>query len=279
MHPALRVLALVTNIPGPLAAAAFVREGARVTKVEPPAGDALAAAAPAWYEVIASGMEVLRLDLREEPNRERLDTLLESADLLITATRAASLRRLGLAWDALHERFPRICHVAIVGEAAPHDDRAGHDLTYQAQAGLLDPPAMPRTVFADLFAAERAVAAAYGALYERERTGAGTRREVAIADGAAQFADGLRYGLTGRDGPLGGALPVYRLYPTRDGWIALAALEGHFQAKLREALNVESLDVATLGAYFARHSCAHCEALARQFDLPLSVVADVRPAE
>lgn len=279
MDARLRVLALVTNIPGPLAAAALARDGAAVTKVEPPQGDALAAAAPGWYEAIAAGMEVLRLDLRENAGRERLQALLGEADLLITAMRASPLRRLGLDWPALHERFPRLCHVAIVGESAPNDDCAGHDLTYQAQAGLLDPPAMPRTVFADLFAAERAVGAAHRALYERERTGAGSRHEVAIADGAAQLADGVRYGLTTRDGPLGGALPVYRLYQTRDGWIALAALEAHFQAKLREALNVESLDAATLGAYFARQSGAQCEALARAFDLPLSVVAAATRAE
>jgi crotonobetainyl-CoA:carnitine CoA-transferase CaiB-like acyl-CoA transferase len=175
----------------------------------------------------------------------------------------------------VHARYPRLCHIAIVGQAAPHDDRAGHDLTYQAQAGLIDPPAMPRSVFADLFAAERAVAAAYRALYERERTGAGSRVEIAIANGAAQLADAIRHGLTSADGPLGGALSIYRLYKTADGWIALAALEVHFQTRLREALQIAQLDAAALSAKFAERSCAQWEQLARQYDLPLCAVANV----
>jgi crotonobetainyl-CoA:carnitine CoA-transferase CaiB-like acyl-CoA transferase len=272
MQPALEVVALVTNIPGPLAAAVLLADGARVVKVEPPDGDALAAAAPAWYEAITAGMQVLRLDLRAPDARREVDALLDSADVLITAMRGSALRRLSLEWTQLHERRPRLCHVALVGESAPNDDRAGHDLTYQAQSGLIDPPAMPRSVFADLFAAERAVAATYRALFERERTQRSMRVEITIAGGAAYLADALRYGLTTPDGPLGGALSVYRLYETTDGWIALAALEPHFQARLREALRIESLDTAALAACFGERSCAYWEDLARQYDLPLAAV-------
>lgn len=275
MTARLRVLALVTNIPGPLSAWMLARDGAQVTKIEPPQGDPLGAAAPGWYAQITEGLQVLRLDLKEPADRERMQALLGSADVLITAMRSSALERLNLEWKQLHARYPRLCHIAIVGEASPNGDRAGHDLTYQAQAGLVDAPAMPRSVFADLFAAERAAAAAYRALYERERTGEGMRAEVAIANGAAQLADALRYGLTTPDGPLGGALPVYRLYETADGWIALAALEPHFQAKLRDALQLQSLDTAALGARFAERSSAEWEELARQFDLPLCAVAKV----
>lgn len=275
MDARLRVLALVTNIPGPLAARALARGGASVTKVEPLQGDALEAAAPQWYAEITAGMEVLRLDLRRSADLDRVEVLLHQSDLLITAMRTGALERLGLAWALVHERYPRLCHVEIVGEAAPHGDRAGHDLTYQAQAGLVDPPAMPRSVFADAFAAERAVAAAYRALFERERTGTGTHAEVAIAAGAVDLAGALRHGLTTRDGPLGGALPIYRLYEAVDGWIALAALEPHFQARLRDALQMESFDAAALGARFAEQSCAHWEALALQYDLPLCTVAKI----
>ena len=271
----LRVVALVTNIPGPLAAHALARDGAEVTKIEPPQGDPLASAAPAWYAAITERTQVLRLDLKDAGARGRVDALLASADVLITAMRASALERLGLGWPQLHERYPRLCHVAIVGEAAPHNDRAGHDLTYQAQVGLVAPPAMPRSVFADLFAAERAIAAVFRALFERERTGKGSRCEIAIANGASQLADAVRYGLTTPDGPLGGALPVYRLYEATDGWIALAALEPHFQSRLRDALQIASFDVAALSAKFAEQSCAYWEELARQYDLPLCAVANV----
>jgi crotonobetainyl-CoA:carnitine CoA-transferase CaiB-like acyl-CoA transferase len=273
MQTRLEVVAVVTNIPGPLAAAALLRDGARVVKVEPPHGDALAAAAPAWYAAIAQGMDVRRLDFRASRAREELDQLLSAADVLITAMRGSALSRLGLQWPDVHGRYPRLCHVAIVGDAAPNDDLAGHDLTYQARAGLIEPPAMPRSVFADVFAAERAVAATYRALYERERTQQGSRVEIAIANGAAQLAEALRYGLTTPDGPLGGALALYRLYATADGWIALAALEPHFQARLQDALHLTSLDAAALGARFAEEPSAYWERVAQQCDLPLCAVA------
>lgn len=272
-----RVVALVTNIPGPLAAGSLALDGARVVKIEPPHGDPLAAASPGWYAALTQHTEVLRLDLKTAHARERLETLLGEADVLITAMRASALQRLDLGWECLRERFARLCHVAIVGEAAPHDDRSGHDLTYQAQAGLLNPPQMPRSVFADLAAAERAVAATYRVLYEREHTGRAQRVDIAIAEAAAVLADALRYGLTTAEGPLGGAMAVYRLYRTADGWIALAALEPHFQARLREALRIQSLDATTLSARFAQQRCSYWNELAERCDLPLSVVSPPSP--
>ena len=269
---ACRAVALVTNIPGPAAASRLAALGAEVVKIEPLAGDPLEAAAPRWYAQLCAGLEVRRLDLREEAARGDLHALLAGADLLVTAMRGGALRRLGLDWASLHESYPRLCHVAIVGEAAPNDDRAGHDLTYQARAGLLSPPAMPRTVYADLFAAERAVAAALTALFERQACGEGVRVEIAIADGAAMLTDAARYGLTSPDGPLGGASALYRLYRASDGWIALAALEPHFRERLPDALQVRDLDAESLSSRFAQESCAHWERIAREYDLPLARV-------
>ena len=269
---ACRVVALVTNIPGPVAAARLAALGAAVVKLEPLTGDPLEGAAPEWYRELCTGVEVRRLDLRDEAARRELEALLGGADLLITAMRGGALRRLGLDWPALHARYPRLCHVAVVGEAAPNDDRAGHDLTYQARAGLLSPPAMPRTVYADLFAAERAVAAALAAVHERDAGGEGVRAEIAIADGAAVLADAVRYGLPAPDGPLGGGSPLYRLYRASDGWIALAALEPHFRERLPDALCIERADAESLASRFAQEPCAYWERIASEFDLPLARV-------
>jgi alpha-methylacyl-CoA racemase len=268
-----RIVALVTNIPGPIAAARLAQMSSHVVKIEPERGDPLASASPRWYEDLTRNVRVVRADLKSESGRAQLHDFLVRADLLITAMRASALTRAGLAWNALHARYPDLCHVAIVGHAAPGDDRAGHDLTYQAQAGLLVPPAMPRTAIADLFAAERAVSESLAALYERDRTGIASRREVAIADGAVALADPVRYGLTGEDAPLSGALPTYALYRASDGWIALAALEAHFRARLCEALRVETLDRASLNARFAEHPRAYWDRLAAEYDLPLTSVA------
>ena len=136
----IRIITLAGNVPGPVAAARLHQLGAAVIKVEAPAGDPLAAISPAWYRALTHGQEVIRLDLKHRAGREQLDPLLEGADLLLTSTRPAALRRLGLDWQGVHARYPHLSQVAITGYPAPHENRAGHDLTYQAAAGLVAPP-------------------------------------------------------------------------------------------------------------------------------------------
>ena len=266
-----RVVALATNIPGPLAAAQLAWLGAGVIKLEPPQGDPLEAAAPEWYAALTAGMRIERIDLKCA--RAHLLAHLANADLLITTMRPRALRAADLDWDELHATFPRLVHLAIVGERGENADRAGHDLTYQARAGLIAPPAMPRTVIADMFAAERAMSAGILGLYARDRIGEASRYEIAIADGAAALTDAMRHGLTTADGPLGGALPYYGLYRSSDGWIALAALEPHFQTRLREVLNAEVTDREALAARFAEHSSGYWESAAQEHDLPIAAVS------
>jgi crotonobetainyl-CoA:carnitine CoA-transferase CaiB-like acyl-CoA transferase len=266
----LRIVALATNIPGPLAAAQLAWLGAGVVKLEPPQGDPLEAAAPQWYAALTEGMRIERIDLKCA--RARLVAHLANADLLITTMRPRALRAAKLDWDEVHATFPRLVHVAIVGERGERADRAGHDLTYQARAGLVSPPAMPRTVIADMFAAERAVNATLVGLFARERSGEASRYEVAIADGAAALTDAVRHGLTTHDGPLGGALPYYNVYQTADGWIALAALEPHFQTRLRDVLQVDPDDRDALAARFMQYTSEYWEAAAAEHDLPIATV-------
>jgi alpha-methylacyl-CoA racemase len=259
-------------VPGPVAAARLRGLGAAVTKVEPPEGDPLMLAAPGWYEELAARQDVLLLDLKEEGPLRTLDGLLAESDLLLTSQRPAALARLGLAWDALHERYPRLCQVAIVGHAAPAQERAGHDLTYLAKRGLLDPPRLPRTVMADLAGAERAVSAALAALLVRERDGRATYAEVALAEAADALAEPLRAGLTAPGGALGGGLPFYDLYEASDGWIALAALEPSFRQRLADALGLDEVARPALESAFRSRTAAEWEAWALELDVPLGAV-------
>jgi alpha-methylacyl-CoA racemase len=266
------VVALVLNVPGPLAAARLRALGARVTKIEPVRGDPLAGGAPEWYAAVTAGVEIVQLDMRERGARTTLDALLREADLLLTSMRPSAIERLGLAWEHLHARYPSLCHVAICGEAPPHADRAGHDLTYQARAGLVVPPAMPRTLIADMAAAERSVQAALAALLLRERTGAATRSDASITDAASLFAQPYVHGLTRASGGLGGALPAYNLYPSANGWIAVAALEPHFVERLRNLLDLPEMNAAALRTAFAERSSEEWEAIGRAHDVPIAAV-------
>lgn len=232
------VLSLAPNLPGPIAARRLAEMGAKVTKIEGPSGDLMAQAAPTYYEWLCEGQQVVALNLKEEADRGQLKELLSTGDVLITSSRPAALARLGLSWEELHAAYPRLCQVAIVGHSGEDADLAGHDLTYQAHAGTLLPPAMPTVPMADLAGAELAVQAALALLLGRNAgegsAGQGTDRqgaegqgaegqgngaagrggyhEVALADAAEAFAMPAQFGLSAPGGLLGGALPGYRIY-------------------------------------------------------------------
>jgi alpha-methylacyl-CoA racemase len=190
----------------------------------------------------------------------------------MTATRPAALERLGLDWARVHSRHPRLSVVAIVGYPAPRQDVAGHDLTYQAEEGLATPPSLPRTLISDLAGAQRAVIAALGLLIARQRTGEGGRVEISLSESARFFAGPAALGLTAQDGLLGGGLPAYNLYPAREGWIAVAALEPHFASRLGRELGCGIGDRNVLAFAFLERTAEEWQAWAEARDLPIVAV-------
>jgi crotonobetainyl-CoA:carnitine CoA-transferase CaiB-like acyl-CoA transferase len=266
------VVAIAANLPGPLAASRLRALGASVVKIEPLRGDPLADAVPAWYEQIVAGMEIVQFDLHAPEAKALVAERLREADLLLTAMRPQSLANVELDWETLHRRYPRLCSVALIGEAPPDDDRPGHDLTYQARAGMIVPPALPRVLVGDMAAAERVVSVGLALLLQRERTGLAGFATVAITDVARDFAEPYRHGLTQNGGVLGGGLPVYNIYAARDGWVAVAALEPHFAQHLRDMLGIDRLDAEAIGAAFAARSAQEWEELAQHHDVPLAAI-------
>lgn len=275
----IRITTLATNLPGPVAAARLRGLGAEIIKVEPITGDPLAGLCPAWYKSLVEGQEVLRLNLKEKEERSQLDQLLKESDFLLTSIRRAALKRLSLDWPELHAHFPRLSHVAIVGYSAPDEDKAGHDLTYQAEAGLVTPPDLPRTVLGDLATAERVVSTALALLVARGRDQHGRYSEVALIDVTQGLADPWRYGVTTPDGALGGGFPGYNLYRAVGGWIALAALETHFWARLQTELGVSNPTREDLARIFLTRDAAEWEAWATARDLPLTAVREAIQAK
>lgn len=261
-----RLLTLALNVPGPVAVARLVAEGASAVKVEPPAGDPLHQYSRAWYDALHAGIPVETVDLKAPAGRARLDGLLTASDVLLTSHRPSVLARLGLDVETLGARFPRLRRVDIVGDTRD-PDRPGHDVTYQFDAGLVD-VRLPSTLLADLAGAERTVSAVLLALAGPP----GTHRMVGLRDTVDDFAEPLRQGLTRDGGLLGGGLAAYGVYRASDGVVAVAALEPHFRARLYAVLQ-QPVD-APLAATVAARSCADWEALAAAHDLPISVHRD-----
>jgi crotonobetainyl-CoA:carnitine CoA-transferase CaiB-like acyl-CoA transferase len=270
----LRVVTTALNLPGPAACARLRDLGATVAKIEPPPGDPFEAFCPSWYRRLHEGMEVGRLDLKSETGRKAMAKLLAGADLLVTAQRASALARLGLDPAHLASAYPRLCHVAITGHAPPDDEFPGHDLTYLAEHGLVSPPEMPRTLFADMAGAERAVSTALALVIARDRTGQGSSQAVALADAAAMLAQPLHEGLTRRGALLGGGYAGYNLYAARSGWVAIAALEPHFAKRLAERFALKEIGVDELRDLFLAHDADYWQAWGREHDLPIVAVRD-----
>lgn len=267
-----RVVSLAGTLPGPVAARRLTAEGAHVVRIEGPAGDILRTVAPTLVDDLTAGQETLQLNLKDTADRARLHELLDGADLLITSSRPAALARLGITRSEVAQCWPRLGWVAIVGATGERADEAGHDLTYQAEAGLLGSGTeLPRVLLADLAAAERVVTESVLALRHTELHGVGSYAEVGLVEAAWDLAEPLRHGLTKPGGVLGGALPGYNVYPARSGRVAVAALEPHFLARLVELLDVDGTHESLAAAFLAR-SASEWEAWGAEYDVPVVAV-------
>lgn len=267
-----RVVSLAGTLPGPVAARRLTREGAEVLRVEGPAGDILRAVAPALVDDLTRDQETIRLDLKDPAGQAQLAERLEGAHLLLTSSRPSALARLGLTRETVAQRWPRLAWVAIVGATGERAEEAGHDLTYQAEAGLLGSGTeLPRVLLADLSCAERVVTEAVLMLRQTELHGTGGYAEVGLVEAARALAEPLRHGLTAPGGVLGGGNPAYNVYPARSGRVALAALEPHFWRRTLDLLAVAPTHEAVAAAFLERD--AHeWEAWGVEHDVPVVAV-------
>lgn len=272
----IQVISLSVNLPGPAAAARLAQFGSNVTKIEPPGGDPLALWYPKWYQTLTNGQQLMQLNLKQNDDLKHFEEMLAEADLLLTSMRLSALHRLGLDWETLSARFPQLCQVAIVGYPPPEDERAGHDLLYQAGLGLVNPPTMPRTLLADLAGAERAVYTALALLLGRQRGQGRGFAIVSLVEAAELFAQPLQYGATSPDGLLGGGIPRYGLYRAQEGWIAVAALEEHFWQRLIHELGLAPAEAQAkdLQTVFLTKPASYWDSWARDKDIPLLAIPD-----
>lgn len=270
-----RVVTIALNLPGPVAAARLQELGADVVTVLPPSGDPVATLVPALYEELHRGQQVITVDMKSEAGAAEMEQILAEADVFLTSHRSGALRRLGLDADAVRARHPRICQVDVTGFSGDRTDVPGHDINYQAEAGLLEPGAPPRILAADLHGAERAVSAALALLWARGEDGAGGHAVVALADAAHALALPNRHRMTDPRSPLGGAAPNYGIYPAAEGHVAVGALEPHFAAALVEGLGLDPQgDVrAQLADALSRHDAAHWQAWGEERGIPLTALA------
>ena len=189
-------------VAAPLATRHLADLGARVIKIERPGSGDFARG----YDETVHGMsshfvwlnrskESITLDLKAPGDIETVFRLLERADVFVQNFAPGAAERLGLGAAALRERFPRLvtCSISGYGSSGPYRDAKAYDLLIQSEAGLVsvtgtaDAPAKSGIPAADIGAGMYAFSGILAALYERERTGAGTDLEVSLFDALVEW--------------------------------------------------------------------------------------------
>jgi crotonobetainyl-CoA:carnitine CoA-transferase CaiB-like acyl-CoA transferase len=277
----LRILSLALNMPGPAALMRCQQMGATCLKLEPPSGDPMDHYMPAAYTAMHAGVKRLKADLKTATGQRALHRELAKTDVLLTSFRPSAIDKLGLGWKTLHRQYPQLSHVAIVGSPGARAEEPGHDLTYLAENDLVSDLALPATLFADMggsLMASEAVLQAALAQRLSAKASKGIYLEIALSDAAAYLALPRHWGLTQPDGVVGGAHAGYRIYPCKDGRVAVAALEPHFAAALCMAAGLAAsqpqsmLSASTrqaIGDFFASQTRRQLDKLATAKDIPL----------
>jgi crotonobetainyl-CoA:carnitine CoA-transferase CaiB-like acyl-CoA transferase len=254
-----RVIDLTSVVMGPYATQILGDMGADVIKVESPEGDIFRHVAPfrnrgmsAAFLNLNRNKRSIALDLKREDERQALLDLLTGADALVTTVRPQAMRKLGLDYESLRERNPRLIYCGAYGfsESGPYAGRPALDDVIQAMCGLASlqgerreegGPQYVNTILADKTCGCVVAYAVAMALYERERSGRGQAIEVPMFETMVSFT--LIEHLAGETFcPAQGGMGYDRVlaehrkpYRTKDGYIGLLPYTAEQWARFFEA--------------------------------------------
>ena len=253
------VLDLASVGPAARASGWLADYGADIVKIAPvPSAAGVQITPPSHSYSGGRGTRRVQLDLKSATGREAFLRLAEHADVIIESFRPGVVARLGIGYDDVKGRNPRIvyCSTTGFGQTGPWARWAGHDLNYLAVSGYLHmtergpdgkPPVPGATVADSAGGGLHAVSSILAALVSRDRTGEGSYLDVSVAEGmlalmALQVDDHLATGSNPApaDAPLGGSFACYGTYRSGDdSWLAVAAIEAKFWANLCSALQLD----------------------------------------
>jgi crotonobetainyl-CoA:carnitine CoA-transferase CaiB-like acyl-CoA transferase len=295
-HPlaGIRVLDLGLGVAGPFTGRALADLGADVIKIN--------ALYDKYWNGTHMGLGVNRgkrsiaLNLKDPDGREVLEKLLQRSDVITLNWRPGAAARLGLDYETLRDRYPRLVYCNTRGyEKGPRSDLPGTDQNAAAMTGTEwedgacdagNPPLWSRSNMGDTGNALLAAIAIATALYVRDKTGEGQAVSTSIVNAgllhtsyAWIHADGSESEWGHVDGGQFGLSPYYRLYPCALGeWIFLAATTIEARAKLRALLpgtpaadDDESV-AAWLSSYFESALAAEAFGALDDGGVPIEVV-------
>ena len=256
----IKIIDISTIVSGPLAASMLGDQGAEVIKIEPPfRGENARVMGPikegsgALFAVVNRSKRSLAMDLKQEESKKIIYKLIEAADIIIDNFRPGALERLGLDYDNIKNHNPKIIQMSITGygETGPYSKRRVYDPLIQATAGVCDAqsiegqPKYMKTLMCDKITSLTAAQAMTAALYRREKTNKGQRITLSMLDTALYFmwSDSMyNYSWHGDDwSPMPNIADFYEPVKTKDGYIALVAINDNEFAGVLKAIGKEDL--------------------------------------
>ncbi|MEZ5514248.1 MAG: CoA transferase [Steroidobacteraceae bacterium] len=260
----IRVLDLSLFLPGPHLTMMMADHGAEVIKLEPPGeGEPNRHIGPregqgadeisVYFRNTHRGKKSISLNLKDPVAREALLRVADTADVFVEAFRPGVVDRLGVGYEAVSKRNPRIvyCSIAAFGQTGPYRDVPAHDIGTEAIAGVVslnlgddNQPTMPHVPAADMAASLMALNGILMALYRREHTGRGDYIDIGMHDSILAWTANVtgdvfankRAPVVKHERTFGGAA-FYKIYRTRDDrHIVLAGQEPKFIRNLLQEL-------------------------------------------
>jgi itaconate CoA-transferase len=240
------VVTLEHAIAAPFCTRQLADLGARVIKVERPGSGDFARAYDERVKGMAShfvwsnrSKESLTLDVKHPDAQQVLAQLLEGADVLVQNLAPGAAARLGLSFEALHEKHPRliVCDISGYGDDGPYRDKKAYDLLIQSESGFLsitgspDEPAKAGCSIADIAAGMYAYSGILSALLQRGKTGKGSRIDVSMLESMVEWMSyPLYYAFDGatppqRAGAAHATIYPYGPFPAGDGKTVMLGLQ------------------------------------------------------
>jgi crotonobetainyl-CoA:carnitine CoA-transferase CaiB-like acyl-CoA transferase len=260
------MLDLSRLLPGPYCSLLLADLGMEVLKIEDTEqGDYMRMMGPArgkdsaYFHALNRNKKSMLLNLKAQEGKEIFYRLIDTYDILLEGFRPGVMDRLGIGYQELKSRNPRIifCSLSGYGQDGPYKERSGHDINYIGLGGILEltgsrdsDPIIPGTQIADIGGgAMMAALAILAAIVHRQKTGEGQYLDVAMHDGVISWLSihAGRYFMD-KELPkrgemhLSGRYACYQVYPTKDGrHISLGALEPKFWRNFCKAIGREDL--------------------------------------
>lgn len=253
----LTVIDCTRALAGPFGAGLLADLGARVIKVEPPTGDGYRNIPPflpdhagvhedrdagtdfgAPFAAVNRNKRSVCLDLKDEVDKDIFLQLCDQADAVVENMRAGVMERLGLSYEVIAQRNPKIIYACVRGFGDPRTGESPYanwpslDAAAQSFGGLVYAnDGLVTPAIADVFPGTLMALGVVSALHHAQRTGKGQFLDVSMYDAMLSFQKSAvaQYGFTGKPNPAGlqRAMTLYPfdLFPTKDGRVSIAVAQ------------------------------------------------------